>query len=170
MPVHHRIAAPHPISPPPFWQNVGMGQNASSIYAVFLRRVQANIHVVIAMSPIGEAFRARIRNFPCLVNCCAIDWFSAWPKEALVSVSTSFLEAFNWDGNEAVFDGLVNLAVYMHQVCVCVCRDVGQPIVDPCWCKRNYVPPPSLLTFPLLIRPIRITTSRAVGGAPVARV
>ncbi len=33
-----------------------------------------------AFSPIGEAFRSRLRMFPALVNCCTIDWFSAWPE------------------------------------------------------------------------------------------
>lgn len=31
--------------------------------------------MVLAMSPIGEAFRNRLRQFPSLVNCCTIDWF-----------------------------------------------------------------------------------------------
>jgi dynein heavy chain, axonemal len=39
------------------------------------------------MSPLGEAFRTRLRMFPSLVNCCAIDWFMEWPDEALESVA-----------------------------------------------------------------------------------
>ena len=27
------------------------------------------------MSPVGEAFRARCRQFPSLINCTTIDWF-----------------------------------------------------------------------------------------------
>jgi len=34
------------------------------------------------MSPIGDAFRTRLRQFPSLVNCCTIDWFTAWPQDA----------------------------------------------------------------------------------------
>jgi dynein heavy chain, axonemal len=29
--------------------------------------------------------------FPALVNCVTIDWFLAWPPEALKSVATHFL-------------------------------------------------------------------------------
>lgn len=36
-------------------------------------------------------FRARLRQFPSLVNCCTIDWFNEWPAEALESVASSFL-------------------------------------------------------------------------------
>ena len=43
------------------------------------------------MSPLGEAFRNRLRNYPSLVNCCTIDWFSNWPAEALQSVGLSIL-------------------------------------------------------------------------------
>lgn len=43
------------------------------------------------MSPIGNAFRNRVRKFPAIVNCCTIDWFQAWPEDALLAVATRFL-------------------------------------------------------------------------------
>lgn len=43
------------------------------------------------MSPIGDSLRMRIRKFPSIVNCCTIDWFQAWPEDALLAVSTKFL-------------------------------------------------------------------------------
>jgi len=46
---------------------------------------------VLCFSPIGESFRGRVRNFPSLVNCTTIDWFSEWPKDALESVARRFL-------------------------------------------------------------------------------
>ena len=44
------------------------------------------------MSPVGSAFRSRCRMFPSLVNCCTIDWFTAWPEEALLNVAKSSFE------------------------------------------------------------------------------
>jgi dynein heavy chain, axonemal len=57
----------------------------------FLNKAKTNIHLVLTMSPIGEDFKRRLRMFPSLVNCCTIDWFLPWPKEALQSVAEYFL-------------------------------------------------------------------------------
>ena len=59
-------------------------------------------------SPIGEVFRARLRQFPALVNCCTIDWFSDWPEEALQSVANRFLgDIPDLDASDKVMEGLV---------------------------------------------------------------
>ena len=58
-----------------------------NIFGQYLLRVKRNIHVVLAMSPIGDIFRSRLRMFPSLINCCTIDWFHEWPEEALVNVA-----------------------------------------------------------------------------------
>lgn len=65
--------------------------NEPEIMADFITRAKSNLHVVLAMSPIGEDFKRRLRMFPSLVNCCTIDWFLPWPKEALQSVAEFFL-------------------------------------------------------------------------------
>ena len=53
-------------------------------------RCRRNIHIVLSLSPIGDAFRERLRQFPALVNCCTIDWFHRWPDEALRSVASRY--------------------------------------------------------------------------------
>ncbi|TFK08141.1 activating transcription factor 7-interacting protein 1 [Platysternon megacephalum] len=60
------------------------------VFQYFINRVRQKLHIVLCMSPVGEAFRARCRMFPSLVNCCTIDWFVQWPREALLSVSRTF--------------------------------------------------------------------------------
>jgi hypothetical protein len=42
---------------------------------MFVTTVKEQLHVVLAMSPIGNEFRNRLRMFPALVNCCTINWF-----------------------------------------------------------------------------------------------
>lgn len=49
-----------------------MEMSQPQLYAYFLTRVRANLHIVLAFSPIGEAFRDRLRKFPSLINCCVI--------------------------------------------------------------------------------------------------
>ena len=46
-----------------------------ALFNMFIQRVRDQLHICLAMSPIGEAFRNRLRKFPSLVNCCTIDWF-----------------------------------------------------------------------------------------------
>lgn len=53
------------------------------LFAFFVERCKKFLHIVLAFSPIGDAMRNRIRNFPSLVNCTTIDWFSEWPRDAL---------------------------------------------------------------------------------------
>lgn len=52
------------------------------------------------MSPVGDALRVRCRMFPSLVDCCTLDWFAAWPREALISVSQKMLFGIQINGEE----------------------------------------------------------------------
>ena len=45
------------------------------------------MHIVLAFSPVGDAFRDRCRQFPSIINCATIDWYNAWPEDALYSVA-----------------------------------------------------------------------------------
>ncbi|KAF4707651.1 hypothetical protein FOZ63_029670, partial [Perkinsus olseni] len=65
----------------------------TSLFAYFLERVRALLHIVLCFSPIGNGWRSRLRQFPSLVNCTTIDWFSEWPSDALLSVAEQFLES-----------------------------------------------------------------------------
>ncbi len=75
----------------------GGGDPSEHFMDYFIERTRENLHVILAMSPIGGAIRERIRNFPSLVNCCTIDWFTAWPAEALEAVADRFLQEANLD-------------------------------------------------------------------------
>jgi dynein heavy chain len=62
-----------------------------NIYGFYLSRMRDMFHIVLCLSPVGESFRLRVRMFPSLVNCCAINWVMTWPEEALLSVSSRFI-------------------------------------------------------------------------------
>lgn len=65
------------------------------LYNMFLQRVVKNLHLILSMSPIGDAFRNRLRMFPSLINCCTIDWFTVWPEDALEKVALTSLQSLN---------------------------------------------------------------------------
>eukprot|EP00961_Rhodomonas_salina_P291844 3932379-Rhodomonas_salina.1 len=71
--------------------SIGKPLTKESVYNVFISCVQQNLHCVLSMSPVGEAFRRRCRMFPSLINCCTIDWYLPWPKEALLDVAKRFI-------------------------------------------------------------------------------
>jgi len=49
--------------------------NPMNMYNKFVERVRTNLHLVVTFSPIGDAFRNRLRMFLSLINCCTVDWF-----------------------------------------------------------------------------------------------
>eukprot|EP00392_Amoebophrya_sp_AT5.2_P001969 g1974.t1 len=77
-------------------------QNATreDAWLYFLERVRCNLHVVLAMSPVGEKLRTRLRLFPSLINCTTVDWFFPWPPEALFSVAEKVMLLASSTGSE----------------------------------------------------------------------
>ena len=50
--------------------------NSDMSFATQVERCSKMLAIVLCFSPIGDAWRARIRQFPSLVNCCTIDWYT----------------------------------------------------------------------------------------------
>ena len=73
-------------------KQAGMDGTRTQLYNFFLQEIKKNFHIILSFSPVGDDFRERLRKFPALVNCCTIDWFTAWPQDALASVATEFLD------------------------------------------------------------------------------
>lgn len=68
---------------------------SAELYAYLVDRLRDNLHIVLCFSPVGSKFRDRARKFPALFNECSINWFLAWPEEALVSVASNYLNKFD---------------------------------------------------------------------------
>merc|ERR1719201_1842262 len=88
-------------------------QTQAEVFSWFVDKCRACLHIVLCLSPIGDAFRNRLRNYPSLVNCCTIDWFMEWPREALSRVGLQFLAKS--DLAEDVQGGLTSVMVEMQQ-------------------------------------------------------
>lgn len=75
----------------PAVKGAGLIDNKDNCWNFFIGRVKKNLHMALCFSPVGESFRNRARKFPAIVNCTVIDWFHAWPEDALLSVASKFL-------------------------------------------------------------------------------
>lgn len=96
-----------------------------TIYKTFVEKVRNDLHIVLCMSPVGDALRVRCRKFPSLVDCCGLDWFSSWPSEALISVAERLLldcEDFP-KPSTCDFEGLIKSLANM-------CKDVHLTATD----------------------------------------
>ncbi|KAL3154307.1 hypothetical protein ABBQ32_013792 [Trebouxia sp. C0010 RCD-2024] len=91
----------------------GAPTTKEACWAAFINRVRDNLHCVLAMSPVGGAFRTRCRMFPSLINCCTIDWFRPWPEKALLSVSSQVLEPLDL-ADPQLKPALANMCVHIH--------------------------------------------------------
>lgn len=94
-------------------QNKRINDSDEGIYRRFIDRVRDHLHIILCMSPVGDALRVRCRMFPSLVDCCTLDWFSAWPRDALLSVSQKMLYDIQLS-NELVRKGLAEMCPEVH--------------------------------------------------------
>ena len=67
----------------------GSEPTGDQLWAYFIERVRANLHLSLCFSPVGVKFRNRAQAFPGLINGCTIDWFLPWPEQALSDVATA---------------------------------------------------------------------------------
>lgn len=69
----------------------GLPETKEFRWQYYVSRARENLHIILAMSPAGDTLRIRCRNFPGLVSNTNIDWFFAWPEDALAAVASHFL-------------------------------------------------------------------------------
>lgn len=70
----------------------GVPDTPDANFAFLIKKSRVNFHIILAFSPVGDTFRIRARRFPGLTNCTSIDFFHAWPEQALISVADKFVE------------------------------------------------------------------------------
>jgi len=75
----------------PAVKSEGMLDSKDNCWKFFIDRIKKNLHMSLCFSPVGDAFRNRAKKFPAIINCSVIDWFHAWPEDALLSVASKFL-------------------------------------------------------------------------------
>ena len=72
---------------------VAEGQSLSrdEIRDQFAQVVLKNLHIIVALSPFGDAFMRRTQVFPALINSCTVEWYHAWGEEAYFAVARHHL-------------------------------------------------------------------------------
>ncbi|GAB5580480.1 dynein axonemal heavy chain 2 [Prionailurus iriomotensis] len=89
-------------------------QSSDSLFAYLIERVRDNLHIVLCLSPVGNSFRNWIRQYPALVNCTTINWFSEWPHEALLEVAEKYLQGVDLGTEENIHRKVAKIFVTMH--------------------------------------------------------
>lgn len=92
----------------------GILETRDNCLSHFVSRVRDKLHIVLAMSPVGDALRIRCRQFPSLINCTTIDWFHGWPEAALISVAERFLNDLELPSPE-IRKGVVSMCGFVHR-------------------------------------------------------
>ncbi|XP_045081518.1 dynein axonemal heavy chain 2 isoform X2 [Coregonus clupeaformis] len=90
-------------------------ETPDSMFNYLIERVRNNLHIVLCMSPVGDPFRNYIRQYPALVNCTTIDWFSEWPRDALLEVAERYLDGLALGTAEGIQTKVASIFVTMHQ-------------------------------------------------------
>ncbi|WAQ96862.1 DYH3-like protein [Mya arenaria] len=118
-----------------------------AMYNYFIDRVRQNLHVVLAMSPIGDSFRNRLRMFPSLINCCTHRL--SWPSDALEMVANKFLEDVELE--DQVRAGVISMCKMFHESVFKLSENFYDLLR-----RHNYVTPTSylelILTFKKLLQ------------------
>lgn len=114
-------------------------QNDQEILSAFIENCKAKIHIVLCLSPIGDSFRKRILTFPSLVSCTTIDWFLAWPEEALSSVANFYLANVK-EIQKDQFEPIIRICVDMQKNVIDASTQYFQELR-----RYNYVTPMSFI-------------------------
>ena len=84
-------------------KKAGIPETSQEVFKFFIERVRNNLHVILCASPIGDAFRNRIRQYPGFVNCTTIDWWMCLSRRPASSSATMATTAPAFDSAGRVF-------------------------------------------------------------------
>eukprot|EP00043_Microstomoeca_roanoka_P013217 m.129292 g.129292 ORF g.129292 m.129292 type:complete len:4796 (-) comp15694_c0_seq1:72-14459(-) len=113
-----------------------------NLYDYFINRVRNNLHVVLCFSPVSDKFRTRALKFPSIFGGTNMDWFMAWPRDALVAVADHFLRDFPVVCSSEVKQAMVETMGVVQDDVGHACQEYFQRFR-----RQTYVTPASYLSF-----------------------
>ncbi|KRX05785.1 P-loop containing nucleoside triphosphate hydrolase [Pseudocohnilembus persalinus] len=119
-------------------QLIDSGSN-EKYYDYFIECVKRKLHVIMVMSPIGDALRTRIRMFPNIVNCSSIIQYTQWPEEGLEAVAHKMLHEMD-SVDHTVQRKLVHICKDLHKSALNLSEKYLQEQG-----RHNYITPSSYL-------------------------
>ncbi|XP_073529664.1 dynein axonemal heavy chain 8-like [Phyllobates terribilis] len=112
------------------------------LYEYFISRCRRNLHVILCFSPVGDKFRMRCLKFPALLSGCTMDWFSQWPIQTLLAVSSHSLSGFHIACSSEVKSRVIETMGVIHDKMSEICESYFNRFR-----RRTYVTPKSYLSF-----------------------
>jgi dynein heavy chain len=134
------VAVPHALEHP----ERETSPSSDELWDYFVRRARDNLRVVFCFSPAGDAFRQRCQTYTEFLNYCTVDWFHAWPEEALTAMAQFYMDEFPIQDEDAdrilkqLMAHMGKVHVLMHAAAQEFSLTTGRQV---------YVTPRSFLTF-----------------------
>lgn len=130
---------------------------SEELYHYFVDKCKKNLHIVLCLSPIGDAFRNRIDNFPSIVNCCTIDWFQEWPQDALMCQARKSLDSVEMEENDK--ENCCEMMQFLHSSAIKWSKDLFRELNI-----HNYVTPTSFIELISTFKRILAEKSEKIQG------
>jgi dynein heavy chain len=122
----------------------GLEPTQVNLKQYFTDCVRDNLHLVLCMSPLNPLFPVRAMKFPGLISGPTIDWFLAWPEEALIAVSQGFLRDYRINCTPSTKEALMVHMSSVHAIVTNLCEEYKYKSAM----RRNvYQTPKSYLSF-----------------------
>ncbi|KAI9021920.1 dynein heavy chain and region D6 of dynein motor-domain-containing protein [Hyaloraphidium curvatum] len=112
------------------------------VWKFFVERVKSNLHIVLCFSPVNSAFRTRSLKFPALFSVCNLIWLSAWPKQALEAVASTYLRELPILADSIPVATVAHHAAHIHDVVVECSQLYHQQ-----YRRKTHVTPKMFITF-----------------------
>ena len=95
-------------------KGAGVPDTQDAMLGYFLETVKQKFKMILCFSPVGDNFRVKSRKFPGLVASTSIDYFHAWPLDALIDVANRFIQEIEMPNKEALLEPISQNMASVH--------------------------------------------------------